>query len=267
MSHGRLMMASLALVLSVLWPAPAAAQPAAPVLVAPSGTLEGSTLVFTWRATPGATWYQLYISDLGQPTPRFSEWYTATQAQCQEGTGICKIGVSADLGAGFRIWWVRGWNAQGNSGWSNSLQFTMREGPKPWGTRFAASERFQVVLDGAGMLDRETGLVWQREWPDLLVGVSWNAAVSACATTTSGSGETKRHGFRLPTLDEALTLFVAGGAAGRLPEGHLFTGLFHGDTLWTSTAADGGGYWTVSSSAQPAISATSNRYLCVRGRM
>lgn len=58
------------------------------------------------------------------------------------------------------------------------------------------SPRFKCVMNNEGILDRETGLVWQRTAGSSVA--SWNGAVSACINLTTGS----RMGWRLPTMPE-----------------------------------------------------------------
>jgi hypothetical protein len=66
-----------------------------------------------------------------------------------------------------------------------------------------ASTRFTCVLGTAGVLDHETGLVWQRA-PVNLFGFSWADARSACARASTGS----RGGWRLPSVAELTSVLV-----------------------------------------------------------
>ena len=107
---------------------------------------------------------------------------------------------------------------------------TLDQIPGSWSQKIpAAADRFVLVLDGAGVLDRETGLVWERNLPTYYD--TWvNAFVVAYATTISG-----RKGWRLPTVAELESLkdLTVSGAI-KLPAGHPFQNV-HDCCYWTST--------------------------------
>ena len=91
--------------------------------------------------------------------------------------------------------------------------------------------RFVVLANwnGEAVLDRETGLTWQRT----LDAYSWSRG-NACNLVSIGG----RWGWRLPTLPELLSVFdPANAARPYLPEGHPFsaTGLPFNFYLLTST--------------------------------
>ena len=225
-------LAALASMVIVLFAWPANAQPAAPVLVAPAVAVEGSLHVFTWRARPGATWYQIWVSDALR-NPRFAEWYTAAQAGCAEGTGTCAISVSMDLAAGPASWWVRAYNAGGNGPWSPAMNFVARHTATAWEVTLSGADRLQVVLAAnAGVLDRETGLVWERS--PSMTSMTWRNALQYCVNKTVGG----RKGWRLPNVQELASLYNPAGTGffGGLPAGHPFLGITI-FALWTSTPA------------------------------
>jgi hypothetical protein len=87
--------------------------------------------------------------------------------------------------------------------------------------------RFKSVLDGFGVLDKETNLVWQQNRTNNQY--TWFQAINACYTATYGG----RYGWRLPTVEEIFTLFDP-NAVGYpwLPEWHLFGGQVAGN-YWT----------------------------------
>jgi hypothetical protein len=86
-----------------------------------------------------------------------------------------------------------------------------------WDQTLPASTRFIVLtnFDSAAVLDRETGLVWEKI--PLNAPVDWGTAVLLCMEAKTGG----RSGWRLPTIYELNSLLdvVAGG----LPAGHPFT--------------------------------------------
>ena len=78
--------------------------------------------------------------------------------------------------------------------------------------------RFIVLANwnSAAVLDRETGLVWQRTPDD---DFQWFVAHTRCRSTPTGG----RHGWRLPTIQELMSLRdPAATVAPFLPPGHPF---------------------------------------------
>jgi hypothetical protein len=87
-----------------------------------------------------------------------------------------------------------------------------------WDKRIDNPSRFQVLaaFDAAAVLDRETGLVWER-----VPGNSrdnWANAFSLCYFKTVGA----RRGWRLPRVDEIASLMTPGMSDPPLPAGHPF---------------------------------------------
>lgn len=122
------------------------------------------------------------------------------------------------------------------------------------------STRFQCVLGDAAVLDRETGLVWQRD-PGPTADV-WDNSVRACFAATTGG----RMGWRMPSLEELRS--VMDGTA--LPVGNPFAD----DTanFWTQTTrADATTQAYTLNTANPgsnftAVKASDTRRVwCVRG--
>ena len=97
----------------------------------------------------------------------------------------------------------------------------------PWSQKISDS-RFVLVLDDEAVLDRETGLVWQRDTDD--TGYNWDSAQNICYQIEIGG----RMGWRLPTIDELATLIDRTQSNPALPEGHLFTNVK--GFYWSSTA-------------------------------
>lgn len=71
-----------------------------------------------------------------------------------------------------------------------------------WGQVINSPNRFQVLSDfgGDAVLDRETGLIWQRS-PSTSPG-NWLAAQAHCNANPIGN----RYGWRLPTIQELASL-------------------------------------------------------------
>jgi len=152
--------------------------------------------------------------------------------------------------------------------WSRTLPADDGEpGPSP--PAGCNSSRFQCVFDDIGVLDLETGLVWER-FPNNS-SIPWAAAESSCAGQFSGG----RSGWRLPTIEEFNSLIDPNAqAAPFLPEGHPFVGASPDVGYWTATtySLDASlarvSYLDLSGGNGPKFSANSNDwrlYWCVRG--
>ena len=74
----------------------------------------------------------------------------------------------------------------------------------PWSVQYPDSERFIVLaqFDNEAVLDRETGLVWERT-PGRF-GLSWYRAMQTCHFSRTGG----RMGWRLPAIEEMESLLV-----------------------------------------------------------
>jgi hypothetical protein len=84
-----------------------------------------------------------------------------------------------------------------------SLATSVHAGSVPtWDTEVGGSGRFKVLgaFGGQAVLDKETGLVWEKALSPL--AVPFSGAVFACATLEIG----KRRGWRLPTGEELASL-------------------------------------------------------------
>jgi len=97
-----------------------------------------------------------------------------------------------------------------------------------------ASDRFQLVLGGAGVLDKETGIVWEQS-PDT-TSLSWFNALVHCYQREVGG----RKGWRLQTIEELASLVDTSNASPALPTGHPFT---------LTSAQEDAGYWSATTFA------------------
>lgn len=94
------------------------------------------------------------------------------------------------------------------------------------------NKRFAIYSHGAdeAVLDKETRLVWERS-PSPNKQASWNdAIVYACASKIVG-----RMGWRLPAIEELLTLVDPTQANPTLPVGHPFKNVQIDYFYWSST--------------------------------
>jgi hypothetical protein len=114
---------------------------------------------------------------------------------------------------------------------------------------------------GAAVLDRETGLVWQRS-PETSLDTQGSASVICNNEGTGG-----RASWRLPSYQELGSLFEHTGQPGRLPAGHPFQNLQAGP-YWTYTLEGAGFAWLVDfrSGINIRQGVSNNAYfICVRG--
>jgi hypothetical protein len=190
--------------------------PGAATPVAPSGVIPGGSLTFTWQGVPDATFYYLQVND-ATASPKLTLWYPAAQA-CAGGSATCSVTLTTGFAAGAGIWWVRTWNADGYGPWSGGMPFTVIYLPGSWGDAPPVSGRFQLVLGGAAVLDKLTGLVWERT-PDSFNTHSWVAANDFCPVSRSTGGVV---GWRLPTIGELASLVDRTRTDPSLPPGHPF---------------------------------------------
>ena len=135
-----------------------------------------------------------------------------------------------------------------------------------WDQTLPANTRFVVLtnMNSEAVLDRETGLVWERtpatqERP-------WILAVASCVQKDIGG----RKGWRLPWHHELQSLIDIGSPDG-VPVGHPFVGVA-GHTFWSATGVATGEVWTLTFDqfANDVVTSTDffqfeRRYMCVRG--
>jgi hypothetical protein len=95
-----------------------------------------------------------------------------------------------------------------------------------------ATSRFKVLakFDGAAVLDKETGLVW--ELAPASNTFAWESSQKICLGTPIGG----RRGWRLPTAWELMTLSDPSQDNPSLPAGHPFQNVSTVDLYWSSTA-------------------------------
>jgi hypothetical protein len=98
---------------------------------------------------------------------------------------------------------------------------TLEEIPSSWSRHLHPDERFELVLFGGAVLDRETGLVWQRSTGSVSLDVS--EAFLRCYNLNVGN----RKGWRLPAIEELMSLVDKdsddGGVNPTLPPRHPFS--------------------------------------------
>jgi len=86
-----------------------------------------------------------------------------------------------------------------------------------WSRILPSSERFELVMDGEAVLDRETVLVWARN-ANLGGFMDWQNAISYCNNLAIAG----RKGWRLPSVAELSSLVDTTQESPSLPDGHYF---------------------------------------------
>lgn len=115
-----------------------------------------------------------------------------------------------------------------------STMKTLDQIPPSWSQKLPASERFELVLDGEAVLDKETGLVWAKN-ANLAGGTkTWVDAMNYCQNPPIGG----RKGWRLPTVEELASLVdISQPEPPKVPPG-VFDSVqsYH---YWSSTTYEG----------------------------
>ncbi len=106
---------------------------------------------------------------------------------------------------------------------------TLDQIPPTWSEKLPASERFALVLDKAAVLDKETGLVWEKS-PSTLA-YTWVSAIAHCASLEVGG----RKGWHLPTIEQLASLVDKTQSNPSLPSGHPFSNVQSGGFYWSAT--------------------------------
>ena len=121
---------------------------------------------------------------------------------------------------------------------ATTMMKTLDEIPPTWSQTLPASGRFKLVLNNEAVLDKETGLVWQRS-PDSFVQ---EERFFHCYNKTIGN----RKGWRIPTIEEMTSLIDPTETNPALPSGHPFTNVYNGDyQTATRTTENSSTYWCV----------------------
>ena len=109
--------------------------------------------------------------------------------------------------------------------------------PPSWDKQINNKSRFKVLddFDGAAVLDRETGLVWEQS-PDAKQTLNWFNALIYCSQRAVGG----RRGWRLPAIEELASLEDPNNPGGDpdLPPGHPFSNVMTQGHWSATTDAD-----------------------------
>jgi Protein of unknown function (DUF1566) len=137
--------------------------------------------------------------------------------------GLCVLGVAAVAQAG----------SLEPSAVPGPTMRTLEDLTPAWDQVLPASERFKLVMGGAAVLDKETGLVWERSPSQSYV---WSESQFYCNNILSIGN---RKGWRLPTVQELASLVdLAVTSSPRLPSGNPFSNVQSSD-YWSATTFAG----------------------------
>ena len=95
----------------------------APIAVTALSPKKINPPTYIWNAVPNSSWYYLWVND--SSGNKIKKWYTAAQAGCPNGTGICSVIPSVSLANGSAVWWVRTWNDFGYGSWNGATYFNV----------------------------------------------------------------------------------------------------------------------------------------------
>ena len=95
--------------------------PGRATLVSPKGTITTTTPTYKWNAVLKTEKYYLWVND--STGNRIMQWYTAAEANCPSGTGICSVTPMTVLNPGTCKWKIQTWNSIGYGPWSSTISF------------------------------------------------------------------------------------------------------------------------------------------------
>lgn len=115
-----------------------------------------------------------------------------------------------------------------------STMKTLDQIPPTWSQKLqcdgTACPRFELVMGGEAVLDKETGLVWAKDANIASGTKDWRNAIEYCHTSDIGG----RRGWRLPTVEELSSPVDGSQSNPALPVGHSFVNV-QSDWYWSST--------------------------------
>lgn len=100
--------------------------PTTPTALSPNGTTTAGNVTFSWNPVLGATEYNVSYNNAGNYDP--GTYKSASALGCSSGT--CRY-TEYGLVAGSSTWWVRAKNTLGETGWSNTGNFTVSSPSAP----------------------------------------------------------------------------------------------------------------------------------------
>jgi hypothetical protein len=163
--------------------------PSAATLISPSGAIGTSTPTYMWNAVAGVTYYQLWVND-STASGKIQTWYTAAQAGCAAGTGVCSVTPSTPLAGGGGGWWIVTWNSAGYGPWSSAMIFNVSAGGVPGAATLISPSGTITTTTPAYNWNAVAGATWYYLWigdssanPKIQVWIT-----SSSAGCSSGAG-------------------------------------------------------------------------------
>ena len=144
---------------------------------------------------------------------------------------------------------------------------TLDEIPPTWSLILPPEQRYVVVMNGEAVLDKETGLVWERA--PFVALQDWDSAFGFCLSRRTGD----RGGWRLPSIAELLSLAAE---LSRLPASSPFDFdcsdnrcIGFDQFYWSATTVSGlperAHFWDPNAGAGHGSKTATRPTLCVRG--
>ena len=100
--------------------------PGKAILISPNGSTLTPNPIYNWNAVANTTWYQLWVNDSTSGSSEIKGWYTAAQANCASGTGVCSVTSATALTNNSHVWWcIQAWNDAGYGPWSDAMTFAV----------------------------------------------------------------------------------------------------------------------------------------------
>jgi len=141
---------------------------------------------------------------------------------------------------------------------------TLDQIPPAWSQNLPGAQRFELVLGGAAVLDKETGLVWEKQPSNY--AWQWPGALNHCIDLYLGG----RGGWHLPTIEQLMSLVDRSNAGPiKLPYDHPFINVQQEYWVATSSVIDPTRAWHVyfdfGGIFDPGYKTTPYPAWCVRG--
>jgi len=203
--------------------------------VAPYGIIHENP-TYIWHSLQWATKYRIVVVGKNSTeTPIIEEEYTAEEAGCESGDGLCMASPEATFSPSSEWQWkVRACANDGCDYWSEPLEFKTSE---DWGDPIpfvgGGGSRFTQNNDGT-VYDNDTGLTWLKSADYAGLNVYYPECANECARFTreyipiGPPGNTYFYEWRVPSSNELATLHYA------VPN-HPFTGGFDASGFFDGT--------------------------------
>jgi hypothetical protein len=142
---------------------------------------------------------------------------------------------------------------------------TAHAAPPSWSKKIDGAGRFKILkaFDDLAVLDKETGIVWEKT---ATTAGTWRNAFRICALRNTGG----RMGWRMPSLEELLTLVDPNETSPAMPDGAPFENVL-GTAFWTANEEQADPTLAVTVNLDVFIlnsvpkSGVSRKVLCARG--